>query len=179
MVKTFKNLLQNQRANDLGHWYVALGQWAHQIYSKNDSRLTLTYFTARSNLVSCFYIRKTVRKSFNGRNLQQMTRMTTGLCFYKNCDPKGLCASVPGLYTCIKTWKIMYKVRLQKYVFDTCSKWAKWQNFSVDIRILSILGCRPLPRGYISPRWISRQLRRDQLFLQVRIEWFLLSTHIF
>ena len=108
-----------------------------------------------------------------------MTRMTTGLCFYKNCDPKELCASVPGLYTCIKTWKIMYKVRLQKYVFDTCSKWAKWQNFSVDIRILSILGCRPLPRGYISPRWISRQLRRDQLFLQVRIEWFLLSTHIF
>ena len=35
---------------------------------------------------------KTVRKSFNGRNLQQMTRVTKGLCLYKNSDPKGLSA---------------------------------------------------------------------------------------
>ena len=45
---------------------------------------------------------KTVRKSFNGRNLQQMTRVTNGLCVYKISDPKGLSASAPGLYTCIK-----------------------------------------------------------------------------
>ena len=57
---------------------------------------------------------KTVRKSFNGRNLQQMTRVTKGLCLYKNSDPKGLSAPAPGLYTCIKTWKIMYKIRLPK-----------------------------------------------------------------
>ena len=25
--KTFKNLLQNQKADDLGTWYVALGMW--------------------------------------------------------------------------------------------------------------------------------------------------------
>ena len=30
------------------------------------------------------------------------------VCLYKNSDPKGL--SAPGLYTCIKTWKIMYKI---------------------------------------------------------------------
>ena len=53
------------------------------------------------------------------------------------------------VYTCIKTWKIMYKIRLQKYFFETCNKWANWQGFSVDIRILSIKGCLPLPRGYI------------------------------
>ena len=35
----------------------------------------------RSNLVPlCFYMGKTVRKSFNGRNLQQMTRVTWGIC---------------------------------------------------------------------------------------------------
>ena len=32
-----------------------------------------------------------------------MTRVTKGLCLYKNSDPKGLSASAPGLYTCIKT----------------------------------------------------------------------------
>ena len=39
----------------------------------------------------------------NGINLQQMTRVTKGLCLYKNSDPKGLSAPSPGLYTCIKT----------------------------------------------------------------------------
>ena len=82
MVKTHKNLLlQNQRANDLVAWYVALGTLAHHICSNDDPRLTLTYFTARSNLVPYAFIwGKTVRKSFNGRNLQQMTRVTKGLC---------------------------------------------------------------------------------------------------
>ena len=83
------------------------------------------------------YLGKTVRKWFNGRNLQQMTRMTKGLCLYKNSDPKGLSAPALGLYKCIKTWKIMYEIRLQRYYFETCNKWAKWQGFSVDIRILS------------------------------------------
>ena len=84
---------------------------------------------------------KTVRKSLNGRNLQQMTRVTKGLCLYKNSDPKGLSAPAPGLHTCIKTWKIMYKIRLQRYFSETCNKWAKWQGFSVDSRILSTTGC--------------------------------------
>ena len=92
----------------------------------------------------CFYIGKTVRKSLNGRNLQQMTRVTKGICLYKNSDPKWLSAPAPGLYTCIKTWKIMYKIRLQRYFFETCNKWAKWQG-----RILSIKGFLPLPQGYI------------------------------
>ena len=50
---------------------------------------------------------ETVRKSFNGRNLQQMARVTKG------SDPRELSAPVPGLYTCIKTGKNMYKIRLQ------------------------------------------------------------------
>ena len=78
-----------------------------------------------------------------------MTRVTKDLCLYKNSDPKGLSAPAQGLYRCIKTWKIMYKITLQSYFFETCNKWAKWQGFSVDIRILSTKGCLPLPRGYI------------------------------
>ena len=72
---------------------------------------------------------KTIKKSFNGRNLQQITRVTKGLCLYKNSDPKRLSAPAPGLYTCIKTWKIMSQIRLQRYFFETCNKWAKWQGF--------------------------------------------------
>ena len=51
MVKPFKNLLQNQKANDLGTRYVALGLWAYQVCSNDDPILTLTYLTSRSNLL--------------------------------------------------------------------------------------------------------------------------------
>ena len=64
----------------------------------------MSFFTARSNLVSYAFIwGKLLEKSFNGRNLQQMTRVTKGLCLYKNCDPNGLSALAQGLYTCLKT----------------------------------------------------------------------------
>ena len=52
MVKTLKNLLlQNQKANDLGTWYVALGMWAYQVCLNDEPKLTLTYLTSRSNLL--------------------------------------------------------------------------------------------------------------------------------
>ena len=61
-------------------------------------KLTLTYFTERSNLVPYAFIwGKTVRKSFNGRNLQQMTRATKGLCKNKISDPRALSAPAPEL----------------------------------------------------------------------------------
>ena len=133
---------------------------------------------------------KTVRKSFSGRNLQQMTRVAKGLCKNKNSYPRGSSAPAPGLYTCIKTGihiciksdfkdiflklakknknsyprgssapapgaiymyknrhTYMYNIGPQRYFFETCNKWAKWQCLSVDIRILSTKGC--LPQGYI------------------------------
>ena len=76
-----------------------------------------------------------------------------------NSDPRGLSALAPGLNTCIKTGKNMYKIRLQRYFFETCNKWAKWQVFPVDIRILSTKGCLPLPRGYIHVEKI--RIQRD------------------
>ena len=90
----------------------------------------------------CFYMGKSVRKSFNGRNLQQMTRVTWGIFLPKNSD------TALGLYTCLKIWN-MCKIRLQKYFLETCNKWAKWPGFSVGNRILSSKGCLPLSRGYI------------------------------
>ena len=105
-----------------------------------------------------------------------------------NFIPWGLSAPAPGLYTCIKSWKklykirlrrdflklatndrsdkmflltskfcpqgvvspcpgaiymykimlfFFYKIRLQRDFFWTCSSWLKWQELSVDIKILS------------------------------------------
>ena len=52
MVKTLKNIpLQNQKADDLETWYVALGARVLPNCSNDDPGLTLTYFTGRSNLV--------------------------------------------------------------------------------------------------------------------------------
>ena len=58
-------------------------------------------------------------------------------------------APAPGLYTCRKSRKKVYKIRLQRDFFETCSTWPKWREVSVDIKILFPRGCQPLPRGYI------------------------------
>ena len=65
------------------HW----GLGPNKVCSNDDLGLTLTFFMARSNLLPYAFIwenthsfRKNVRKSFNGRNLHQMTRVTKCLC---------------------------------------------------------------------------------------------------
>ena len=48
------------------------GPELYKICINGDPGLTLTYFTARSNLVACvFEMAKTVSKKLNGKNLQQ------------------------------------------------------------------------------------------------------------
>ena len=41
---------------------------------------------------------KTVTKSFKGKNLQQMTKLTVDLCFRRKFDLRVLSAPAPGLY---------------------------------------------------------------------------------
>ena len=57
MVKTFTNLLLwNQKADDLETWYAASGARVLPSCSNDDPGLTLTYFTARSNLVPYAFV---------------------------------------------------------------------------------------------------------------------------
>ena len=42
-----------------------------------------------------------------------MTEVTRSFCWHQNFVPWGLYAPALGLYTCIKSWKKMYKIRLQ------------------------------------------------------------------
>ena len=44
----------------------------------------------------------------------------------KTLSPGGYMPPALGLYTCIKSWKKMYKIRLQRDFFETCNKWVKW-----------------------------------------------------
>ena len=48
--KLFKNLLQNRRADFHDTWYVASGTQPIIVCSNDDPGVTMTYFTARSNL---------------------------------------------------------------------------------------------------------------------------------
>ena len=84
-------------------------------------------------------------------NLQETTEVTRCSCWHQNFVPKGLSVPALGLYTCIKSWKKLYKIRLQRIFFLTCSKWPKWQEVSVDIKILS--------PGFVCP-WPAAIYRR-------------------
>ena len=57
MLKTLKNLLlRNQKADDLESWYVASGAGVLPSLFNDDAELTMTYFTARSNLVPYAFV---------------------------------------------------------------------------------------------------------------------------
>ena len=61
-------------------------------------------------------------------NLEQMGKVIRPFCWHQNFDPGWLSTPALGLYTCIKSWKILYKIRLQRFFFETCNKWLKWQD---------------------------------------------------
>ena len=64
----------------------------------DDPGLTLTYFTARSNWVTCmFEWGKLLQSHLMEENLQQRSRLTDNIVNEKN-DLSGLSAPDPGLY---------------------------------------------------------------------------------
>ena len=66
MVKTFENLLQNQKSYDLETWHVALGLKLYKVYINDDPGMTLSYFMPRSNLDAHAFKWENVTKSFKG-----------------------------------------------------------------------------------------------------------------
>ena len=127
------------------------GQWPCGLVCSNgpiivclndDPRLTLNYFTARSNLVSYAFIWGKLLESHLMEETYSKWPEWQKVYVYIKILTQGVVCSCPGAI-------YMYKIRLQRYFLETCNKWAKWQGFSVDIRILSTKGCLPLPQGYI------------------------------
>ena len=60
--------------------------------------------------------------------------------------------------------KMCIKSRLQRGFFETCSKWSKWQEVSVDIKILSPRGCLSLTCCYI------QLLNLEKMFIKSDLE---------
>ena len=74
-----------------------------------------------------------------------MVKVAKAFCSHQKFDPKGLSALAPGLYACIKSLKNVYKIRFRRDHFETCNLWAKRKGLSVVIKVLSPMGCLPLP----------------------------------
>ena len=62
------------------------------------------------------------------KNLQQITRVTWGICLHKKFDPRGLSALAPGLYM-YKHEKLCIKSDFKDIFFETCNKWASDKAF--------------------------------------------------
>ena len=94
------------------------------------------------------YVENQSRKRFF-LNLQQMVNVTRPFCWHQNFVPEGLSTLAPGLYTCGKTLKNIYKIRVERDFFLNLQQMVKvirsfcWhQNF--DPNMLSAPA-----RGYI------------------------------
>ena len=72
MVKTFKNLLKNQKSYDLETCMQHQGLKLYKVYINDDPGLTMTYFMARSNWAAyTFELGKLFQSYITGENLRQ------------------------------------------------------------------------------------------------------------
>ena len=135
IVKTLKIFFSGTKrpmALKLGmqHWVLAY----YQVYSNDDPGLTLTYFTARSNLVPYAFVWEKGKTMDFFRNYCRLWFETSNRwpkwqevsVDIKTSSTGGCISPALGLYTCIKSWKKLYKIRLQRDFFETCNKWVKW-----------------------------------------------------
>ena len=135
MVKTFKNLLlQNQKSYDLETWHVALGTQAVQSLYKWWPWVYLDLFYGKVKFGPlCFCMGKRWNNGFFGNychlwfeTSNRWPKWQEVSVDIKTLSPGGCMPPALGLYTCIKSWKKMYKIRLQRDFFETCNKWVKW-----------------------------------------------------
>ena len=78
-------------------------------------------------------------------NLQQKGKVIRPFCWHQNFVPWGLSTPAPGLYTCIKSWKDCFKSDFKDIFFETCNKWMKWQDISVEIKLCPLGAVYPCP----------------------------------
>ena len=127
-------LLLNQRADDLETWYASSSARVLPSWLKWWPWVgTLTYFTARSNLVPYAFVwekGKTIdfSETIVNYDMKLATDNRSGKTFLltsKLC-PLGAVCSLPQGYVHVLSHEKMYKIRLQRDFFETCNKWLKW-----------------------------------------------------
>ena len=110
------------------HWVLEY----YQIYLKDDPWLTLTYFTAKSNLVPyALAWQKGKTMDFSETIVVYDLKLATDdrsdkkfLLASKLC-PLGVVCPLPKGYIHVLNHEKMYKIKLQRDVFETCNKWVK------------------------------------------------------
>ena len=136
MVKTLKNLLlRNQKADYLETWYATLGVRVLPSLFKGWSWVDLDLFYGKVKFGPLYFFMG--KRKHNGffRNYCSLWFETSNrwpkwqeVSFdIKTLSPGGCMPPGSGLYTWIKSWKKMYKIRLQRDFFETCHKvnWVK------------------------------------------------------
>ena len=78
-------------------------------------------------------------------NLQQMGKVIRPFCWHQNFVPWGLSAPAPGLYICFKSWKKMYKIRLQRHLFETWTNEWSDKTFLLTSKLCSPGAVCPCP----------------------------------
>ena len=103
------------------------------MYINDDPGLTLTYFTARSNLVPyAFVLEKCKTMDFSETIVVYDLKLATDdrsdnefLLTSKLCPLGAVCPLPRGYIHVLNHEKKMYKIRLQRDFFETCNKWVK------------------------------------------------------
>ena len=99
MVKTFKNLLQNQKSYELETWHVALGTYALQSLYKWWPWDDLDLFYGKVKLGHLYvWMGKTVIKSFNGGKLAAKDYIDWIILLMKKTLTPGGCLPLPRGY---------------------------------------------------------------------------------
>ena len=104
----------------------------YPIYSNDDPGLTLTYFTARSNLVPyAFVLEKGKTMDFTETIVVYDLELATDdrsdkkfLLTSTLCPLVAFCP-VPRDYIHVLNYEKLYKIGLRRDFFETCSKWVK------------------------------------------------------
>ena len=107
----------------------------YQVYSNDDPKLTLTYFTqGQIWSLMLLYGEKGKTMDFSETVVVYDLKLATDdrsdkkfLLTSKLCPLGAVCPLPRGyIYVLNHEKKKMYKIRLQRDFFETCNKWVKW-----------------------------------------------------
>ena len=131
MVKTLKNLLlRNPKADDLEYWYASLGARVLTNLLKWWRWIDLDLFYSKVKFVPYAFVwEKGKTMDFSEtiviETSNRWPKWQEVSVDIKILSPGGCMPPAPGLCTSIKSWKKLYKIRLQRDFFETCNKWVK------------------------------------------------------
>ena len=105
----------------------------YQVCSNDEPWLTLTYFTTRSNLVPYAFVWEKSKTMDFFRNYCRLWFETSNRwpkwqevsADFKTLSPGAVCPLPRGCLHVLNHEKNLYKIRLQRDFFETCTKWEK------------------------------------------------------